>query len=627
MTPSELNEEKLVEIPAHQIFDELGYDTEYGPDLHPNKENQARESLSEVILKGRLRSALETINPDLPSEAYELAIAQVESLTSPDLIENNRKFHQMMLSGIKVPIANDKGIVEPILIKLIDFRKDHLLDNDFLAIRQFVVDQHQKKRADHVVFVNGIPIVVLEYKDPTNKNATIKDAYHQLGESDYQRAIPKLFHYNTFCVISDKTKARYGTITSNFEYFFEWKDPVDKDKKVPNQLDVLQRLMFEKKTLLNIMQNFIEFEDDGEKISKKIAQQHQYEAVNATIAKSKTTLTSDDNRIGVVWHTTGSGKSISMIFYAQMLSQLEEFENPTFVIITDRNDLDEQLYGFFTNAGFPYPRAPTSIKEAEGVEDLRTLLATPAGKIIFTTIQKFQTTEEEKAGRAKYPQINDRRNIIILADEAHRSQYKKMAQNLQRALPNALRLGFTGTPIEKEDRSTTDVFGDVISAYRIPDAVRDKATVEIAYEGRQVHLHLLNKFIGQDFDEITQDIDPDTTEALSRKWSEVKKLVEDPDRIKLIADDVVKHFNAKQKVIRGKAMFCATTKKAAAMYKEYIDGIEGHPKNVCVISGSKSKVQDNIPDEKKTLEDYLRPHYRTKEQIKELIKEFKKEKK
>ena len=596
-----------------------------GPDFNPGKENAERDSLSEVLLRRRLRRDLEKINPGLSDEAYEIAIGKLEGLSSPDLVENNRKFHDLLLSGCKVSITDEKGKPDTKLVKYVDFENPE--NNDFLAVRQFMIKQHESKRTDHIVFVNGIPLVILEYKDPTSTSATIKDAFHQLGDTDYQRYIPKLFHYNAFLVISDRTLAKYGTLTSNFEYFFEWKDSQNKNKKISNQLDVLQRGLFEKDRLLHLIQNFIEYEDDGTKIIKKIARQHQVEAVNTIAEKAKQVLSQkDENRIGVVWHTTGSGKSLTMIFAVQYLSQLPEFENPTFVIITDRRDLDEQIAGFFTTAGFPYPRAPTSVLEAEGIDDLREKLETPAGKIIFTTIQKFQTTKEEKEGRIKYPKISDRRNIIIIADEAHRSQYRKIAQNLQIALPNALRLGFTGTPIEMEDRSITDVFGSVISTYKIPEAVRDKTTVEIAYEGRRIDLHLLNQFIGKDFAEITEDIDEEATEVLSKKWTEMKKLFEDPDRIQVIAKDLVDHFNEKKKVLNGKAMLCASSKKAAAMYKEFIDKQDNHPECVCVISGSKKKSLEGLSDEKKTLEDYLNPHYRSKQEIKELIKNFKDEK-
>ena len=249
-------------------------------------------------------------------------------------------------------------------------------------------------------------------------------------------------------------------------------------------------------------------------------------------------------------------------------SQVEHLENPTFLIVTDRRDLDEQLNHFFEIAGFPYPKPQTSILEAESITDLREKLAIPAGKIIFTTIQKFQVTDDEKEGMVRYPKLSDRRNIIIIADEAHRSQYQRMAQNLQRALPNALKIGFTGTPIEKEDKSTTQVFGEVISSYKIADAVRDGATVQISTQRRQVQLHLVNKMIGEEFKEITKELDPDQTEHLSKKWSELKVLLEDPDRLQIIAEDIVKHFNEKKNIVKGKAMLAASTKLAAARYAD-----------------------------------------------------------
>ncbi|MDE1818365.1 MAG: type I restriction endonuclease subunit R [Thaumarchaeota archaeon] len=613
-----LDEKNLVELPAEKIFQELGYEALYGPDLHPGTENKERETFHEVLFKKRLKKKLQDLNPGLDSQTYDIAISKIEGLGSPDLSENNRAFHQMILAGVKVPITTKEGKPDMAALKLFDF--DNPENNEFLAVRQFWVEQHEKRRADHVVFVNGIPLVILEYKDPTNKSATLQTAYNQLGETDYQRYIPRLFYYNTFLVVSDRTDAKYGTFTSPFERFSEWKESDLEHKK----LDGLLQGMFEKQTLLNIIQNFIEFENDGTKTIKKIAQQHQYNAVMTLIQKTKETIKKkDENRIGVVWHTTGSGKSLTMIFYVQMLSQIPELQNPTFVILTDRNDLDEQINDFFEVAGFPYPRAPTALQEASGIMDLREKLAVPSGKIIFTTIQKFQVTEEEREGRVHYPRISDRRNIIILADEAHRSQYKKMARNLQTALPNALRVGFTGTPIDLEDRSTTDVFGEVISSYKIPDAVRDNATVQIVYEGRRVDLHLLNKFIGEDFNEITSDLSEDQSEFLAKKWSDVKKLVEDPDRVQKIAKDVVEHFNARKKQWRGKAMLVATTRKSAAMYKEYIDKIPGHPENIVIISGEKRKQVEGV--EKKTEEDILQPHIRDKKEIRQIIIDFKKE--
>ncbi|MDE1819142.1 MAG: type I restriction endonuclease subunit R, partial [Thaumarchaeota archaeon] len=285
--------------------------------------------------------------------------------------------------------------------------------NDFLAVRQFYVRQHELKKIDHTIFINGIPIILLEYKDPTNQSATILDAYHQLGPTDYQRFIPKIFYYNAFLVISDRTLARYGTMTAPFERFSDWNDPENPDKKVANRLELLQKSMFEKSTLLDLIQNYLEYESDGKKTIKKIAQQHQYLAVNKAVKQTLDIfLQKNENRIGVVWHTTGSGKSLTMILYTNILSQIRELENPTFLILTDRRDLDEQLNHFFEVAGFPYPKPPTAIQEAESILDLREKLSVPAGKIIFTTIQKFQVTDDEKEGMAKYPKISDRRNII-----------------------------------------------------------------------------------------------------------------------------------------------------------------------------------------------------------------------
>jgi len=626
MTPKDFDEKSLVELPAEQRFQELDYDTEYGPDLHPGKPNQARNSLTEVLLKDILREKLEEFNPGLDNSAYEQAITHLEGLTHPDIIQNNREFHKVLLAGIKIPAADKLGKVETRALKIIDF--DSLNNpntpnkNHYLAVRQFWVKQLDTKIPDHVVFLNGIPLAILEYKDPTNKGATIRKAFHQLGETDYQRYIPRLFHYNAFVVISDRASAKYGTITAPYERFSEWKD-TEQLEGATNKLDMLISGMFEKQTFLNIIKNFIEFESDGKQIIKKIAQQHQFSAVMKLIEKSKKVRTTkDENRIGVVWHTTGSGKSLTMIFYAQMLSQVKEFDNPTFVVLTDRNDLDEQITNFFEVAGFPNPRAPTSILEAEGIQDLRDKLKTPAGKIIFTTIQKFQTTEEEKTGNIKYPVISDRRNIIIIADEAHRSQYKKMAINLQTALPNALRVGFTGTPIDLEDRSTTDTFGPVVSSYKIPDAVRDNATVQIAYEGKRVDLHLLNRFIGKDFEEITGSLDEDQTESLTKKWTDVKRLVEDPDRVNVIAGDIVDHFTKRQELIEGKAMLVATTRRGAKMYKDVIDKIPGHPESIVVISGRKRK---KVEGAKETKDDELQDHIRSKAEVKQIIRDFKKE--
>ena len=618
MTPSELNEIELVELPAHQIFSELGYDTLEGTDL-----NEERKNYNDVLLLDRLGIKIRQLNPDLPEIVYATAINQVKSLTNPTTIENNRAFHQMLLAGVRAPYQLE-GKTRYYAIKLVDFENPK--NNDFLAVRQLIIKQHEQRRADHILFVNGLPLVLLEYKDPANPSADIVQAYKQLGVSNYQKYIPRLFNYVSFLVISDRTSARYGTMTAPFERFADWNDPKDPDRTVPNRLEMMQRLMLNRGSLLEIIQNYTEYESDGNKTIKKIAQQHQYLGVKAAVRQTLDVYPQkDNNRIGVIWHTTGSGKSLTMILYVNIMSQIKKLENPTFVILTDRKDLDGQLGNFFEVAGFPYPKPKTAILEADSIVDLREKLAVPAGKIIFTTIQKFQTTQDEKEGMAKYPLISDRRNIIIIADEAHRSQYKTMAQNLQRALPNALKIGFTGTPIEKEDKSTTHVFGDVLSAYRISDAVRDRATVEIICQSRLVQLHLQNKMIGADFDKITEDLDPDVMESLSKKWSELKTMLEDPDRLKVIAKDLAYHYTEKQKTLKGKAMLATSTKLAAARYADLISKIPGAPKCTCIISGLAKPLPDDASEERKNREQTISKHYKSKSEMEELVRQFKDE--
>jgi len=618
MTPSEMNEVELVELPAHQVFKELGYETLEGTDL-----NSERKTYNDVILESRLDRKIRELNPNLPETVYEIAVNHVKSLSSPTLIENNREFHEMLLAGVRVPYQHE-GQTKYYAIKLVDFENPE--NNDFVAVRQLIIVQHKQKRLDHAIFVNGLPLVLLEYKDPTNTSADIVSAFNQLGQTNYQRYIPRIFNYNAFLIISDRTYAKYGTMTATFERFSDWNDPEDPDKTVANRLDMMQRLMLNKETLLEIIQNYLEYESDGKKTIKKIAQQHQYLGVKKAIAKTLEVYSQKgENRIGVIWHTTGSGKSMTMILYANLISQIKQLENPTFVILTDRKDLDEQLNHFFEVAGFPHPKPRTAILEAESIIDLREKLAVPAGKIIFTTIQKFQQTQDERDGMAKYPLISERRNIIIIADEAHRSQYKKMAQNLQRALPNALKIGFTGTPIEKEDKSTTQVFGDVIASYKISDAVRDGATVKITCQSRLVQMHLLNKMIGDDFNKITGDLDPDVVEHLSKKWSELRAMLEDPDRLVVIAKDLVYHFTEKNKVLKGKAMLAASTKLAAARYADIISKIPGAPKCTCIISGAAQGLPEDASDEKKTREEIVSKHYKSKQETEDLIKQFKDE--
>ncbi len=623
-------DENWVEKSAHNLFDKLGYDTLWGPDYHPGTQNPERQALTEVILEKRLLENLKIINPGLPNDAYNTAIGSLYSISSNDMMVSNQKFHDLLLNGVNVKIPDQHGKTQTEHIDFVNWTKP--LKNNFLAMRQFTVKQFETRRADHVIFLNGIPIVILEYKNPTDRSATIQKAYDQLGKTDYQKYIPKLFHYNAFNVISDRKHAKYGTFESPPEFFFTWYEKNDLGEEYDDEdiiegyrLDYLIEQVFPKENLLNILEHFIEYEDDGKQIIKKIGRKHQIKTINELVAKTIDVYNDPNkNKLGIVFHSTGSGKSMSMIFFTEMLSKVESLDNPTFVVLTDRNDLDNQIADFFEVAGFPFRKPETMLQEAEDIEDLRKKLQIPAGNIIFATIQKFQVTKKEKEGKVKYPELSTRKNIIIIADEAHRSEYGKMAQNLGRALPNALKVGFTATPIEAEDRSTTDVFGDPIAIYTQRESVRDGTTVEINYEGRLLPQHILNEFIGKDFDEITQSLNEEQSRELSKKWTDLVTLVERKERMEEIAEDIVFHFNSKKAVIpKGKAMLCATTKKAAAKYYEYITSQPNPPKCICVIS-SAAKTKD-LTREQEEKEKYLKQHYRKKKQIKDLIEDFKDE--
>ncbi len=626
----DLNED-FVEDAAHQLFDDLEYETTTGSEIDSNGE---RQNSGDVILEKRLLHNLEKINPGLPHDLYLEAISQLHSLPKNDIMVGNRNFHKLLLDGFikNVPDKNGKEI--PIQINYVDWETPK--NNDFLAVRQLTVVQSEERRPDHIIFLNGIPVVIFEYKSPFG-GAKFEDAYVQLGETNYQRVIPKLFCYNAFTVISNLRLVQYGTFQSPPEFFFNWYDKDDpgseEDPERKGRLELFINDVFEKDNLLNIISNFIEYEDDGKNIVKKIGRKHQIQGVNKLIARAEEIYGTEEKRIGTVFHGTGSGKSMSMIFFAEAMYRSKELENPTILVITDRNDLDEQLSDFFKIAGFPIAKPSGEhgiIREAQSIENLREELQIPAGNLIFTTIQKFQTTKEEKTlskllkKKAKYPVLSTRNNIILICDEAHRSQYRKIAQNLERAFPNALRVGFTATPLEEADRDTPRTFGPIISTYTQSQSVKDGTTVRIQYDGRLLGQHII-KNIQQDFDKISESLSEEAGEALGKKWTNFVTLVERKERMKEIANNIVFHFNEKKPAFpKGKAMLCATTKMAAAKYYEYINDIPNHPKCICVMSSGVAKKDKSAKDIEK--ENYLKKHYRTKKEAKELVNEFKKEK-
>jgi len=531
-----------------------------------------RDSYQQVILSKRLHSALSKLNPTLPSFAIDEAVHILEKPQHATLIQNNRAFHKMLLQGIAVDVKGDdetKGDV----VKLIDFENPE--NNDFLVVNQFTIKGTKgNRRPDMIVFINGLPISVIELKNPADENADIFKAYNQL--QTYKDEIEDLFVFNEALIISDGVNARVGSLTATDERYMYWrtiKDETDKPQ-LEYELNTLIKGFFDKEHLIDYIQNFVLFEDDGKNIIKKIAGYHQFHAVREAINSVVQASTTGSKRGGVVWHTQGSGKSISMACFAGKLTKQPEMKNPTLLIVTDRNDLDGQLFATFSQAKMLLGQEPVQI---ESVEDLRETLANkPSGGIIFTTIQKFSLKKDESS----FPVLSERDNIVVIADEAHRSQYGfdamlnnetgefkyGYAQHLRDAIPNATFIGFTGTPIESEDRDTRSVFGDYISVYDIEDAVADGATVPIYYESRLAKLDLdsdVLKEIDKDIGDLDIGEEVSDREKFKSKWSALEKLVGSEPRIKQIAKDLVTHFEERTAVIEGKGMIVAMSRQIA----------------------------------------------------------------
>ena len=609
MSEFDFKEDELEEA-SLEILQSLGYEYIPGKEVSPNSEFPERESFREVILKERVKNALFTINKGFPQDALEMAYRQIISFNSPSLEENNKYFHNLMVNGIDVPVTRD-GKYEKAYI--IDFENPE--NNEFLAVNQFVVVGNEQRRPDIVIFINGLPMVVVELKSATDENVGIEEAYNQI--QDYKKNVQSLFNYNVFCVLSDGINARVGTITSNIERYMNWRT-VDGENIAPltvPQYDVLFSGMFPKERILDIIKNFILFQNDSKEVKdedgnklgetqvtiKILAGYHQYFAVKKAIEKTRQATSIEGNRkIGVVWHTQGSGKSFSMVFYTGNL--IREFNNPTIVVLTDRNDLDEQLYGTFAKSkdllGEEPKRADKrklsdedkkanvackdNSKVKYGLFDL--LNGRESGGIIFTTIQKFKPEDGEM------PVLTDRKNVIVMADEAHRSQYGLDAKTstkdeevdvkygyakyLRDALPNASYIGFTGTPIEFEDKSTPMVFGDYIDVYDMTQAVDDGATVKIYYENRIIKLEAdseeLEK-IDEEFEELAQGYEEHQKEKMKGNFTKMEAIVGSPNRIKQLAQDIVNHYEEKSKTVKGKAMVvCMSRKICANLYEEII---------------------------------------------------------
>ncbi len=552
--------EDVVEQATLAWFEALDYQVLHGPDIAPGEPAEERASYEQVILQDRFERALIQLNPDAESEAIDEAVRTVTRITSPMLVDANHQFHHYLVNGIPTEFLRPDGTTGYAPIRLIDY--DDPDNNDWLVVNQFTVKEHNHtRRPDVIVFLNGLPVGILELKNAADENATVWDAYHQL--QTYKSQLPALFTFNEVMVISDGLDARIGTLTSPRERFMPWRT-IEGEELAPatkTKLEVLLRGVFERRRFLDLIRSFVVFEADGDTVIKKMAAYHQFHAVKSAVdATMEATKPTSDQRVGVVWHTQGSGKSLTMAFYAGKVVLAPEMNNPTLVVLTDRNDLDDQLFGTFSRCHELLRQEPVQAKDRA---DLREFLKVASGGVVFTTIQKFMP--EVKGDN--YPQLSERHNIVVIADEAHRSQYDFIdgyARHMRDALPHASFVGFTGTPIELTDKNTRAVFGDYISIYDIQRAVEDGATVPIYYESRLAQITLNEEQVPRldaEVEDVTEGEEDDVKEKLKTRWSALEALVGTEERLKLIAADLVEHFEDRLEAMDGKAMVVCMSRR------------------------------------------------------------------
>jgi type I restriction enzyme R subunit len=615
--------ESSIEQMAIEELQSLGYAYVPGVNLAPDAQGAEaeRQSYGDVLLAGRLRTALVKLNPTVPADAIDSAARRLSRIATSNLLADNEEFHKMLVDGVPVEYRKD-GDVAGDYVRVIDFN-DAIANNDFLAVNQYtIVQNNQNRRLDVLLFINGIPLVVFELKNPTDENATCHKAYEQIQA--YKAAIPALFTYNEICIVSDGLEAKAGSLTASYSRYSAWKtkDGVKEASKFENELSTLIHGLCAPATLIDYIQNFITFENSSVEdktthiikveTMKKIAAYHQYYAVNKaveqTIRASGCTVSSElavreppaayglpdakdqpkgDHKAGVIWHTQGAGKSLSMVFYAGKI--VRALNNPTILIINDRNDLDDQLFDTFADNCALLRQPP---RQAESCENLKTLLRVASGGIVFTTIQKFIPDNDKSV----YELLSARENIVVIADEAHRTQYGfsaklrdikdknknvigqriayGFAKYIRDALPNATFIGFTGTPVEKQDANTPAVFGNYIDIYDIAQSVLDKVTVRIFYESRLAKVNLTEegRQLIEQFDAELEEIgEADEAAAAKMRWAKLEAIVGSPDRIATLANDIVTHFEGRQAVFDGKSLIVAMSRRIAALlYDEII---------------------------------------------------------
>ena len=624
-----LNED-LIEMAFIDQLTGQGFTFHHGPDIAPDSDNPQRKNFDSVVLENELLKAIEKLNPGVPSSAITEAHQKVLNLGTEDIMENNERFHNYLTNGVPVEYTKD-GAAKGVNVDLLDIENPE--NNSFWAVNQLVIKENNvNRRLDVVVYINGLPLVVVELKNATSEKATIRNAYTQI--QNYKKDVPSIFFYNSICVISDGIDAKVSSLSAPFTRYLSWK--AKEDAGVQTDLQVMTKHMFDKRVLLNLIRYCTVFEAEEKKdektglvsISKikKVAAYHQYYAVQKAVNQTirATDAEDGDRKVGVVWHTQGSGKSLSMVFYSGQIITHPKMKNPTIVILTDRNDLDDQLFGTFGNCVGLLRQTPVQAKNRDHIKEL---LKVSGGGVIFTTIQKFSPEEG-----SVYDTLSERTNIVVVADEAHRSQYGFKgrlveveegseirygnAKYMRDALPNASYIGFTGTPIEKEDKSTPAVFGDYIDVYDIKQAVDDGATVPISYEARLVKIKLEAKATTE-IDELVgeiSDIPEDQLEKSKKKNATINAIVGHPERLKDVASDIVSHFEARQNAFEGKAMIVGMTRQICVDLYAQIIKLRPDWHNEDLEKGSIKLIMTSSSDDPESFQ----PHRTTKQQRKEL---------
>ncbi|HHP5603569.1 TPA: type I restriction endonuclease subunit R [Bacillus paranthracis] len=590
------NEKQLVEKRMIEQLKELDYEHLHGPSL-----DSERESKGEIVLKERLCKAILRLNPWLSDTNLAKVMRSITHIESTSLMEANQKFHEMIVNMISVQQDLGKGKKNQ-TVKLIDFEKPE--NNEFLVVDQFTISNAKGYiRPDLVVFVNGLPLVMIECKSPMlSPDEQIGEGVRQLHR--YQNTHEQLFHYNQFMIVTSNDRAKAGTIGAKAQHYGEWKDPYPKTVAElgvsPTPQDILTAGMFTKENLLDLILNFIVYEPVDGRTIKKLARYQQFRAVNKAIDRI---LRAEDKtqRGGVVWHTQGSGKSLTMVYLAVKLRRIKELKNPTIVVVTDRKDLDDQITNTFRRCGFPNPQ------QAESVAQLRQLLGQGTGSTIMTLVQKFQEDAEIK----EFKNLSTAENIFVMIDESHRSQYGGLATTMKSAMPNACYLAFTGTPIDKEDKSTNRTFGPYIDKYTIEQAVEDGATLPIFYEGRMPDLHVQGDSLDELFDRQFREYSEEDRERIKKKYATEQAIISSQKRIKRIVLDMIEHYEKHIQPNGFKAQIVAISREAAVMYKEMLDELSNYESKVIMSAGHND-------------EEHLQKHHLSKDEEKDVIARFKK---